>query len=78
MKIVLYNKQRTKAIVDTQFIEAGFLKSKYIKNEWKDIDLKTRIIYFILNDMKLFCNEIANNKSLKFLETELNHKGINW
>ena len=76
MKIILYNKQRTKAIVDTKDIEAGFLKSKYIKNEWKDIDLKTRIIYFILNDMKLFCNEIANKNSLKFLETELNHKGI--
>ena len=77
MKIVLYNKQRTKAIVNTEFIEKGFLKSKYIKNEWNRIGLRERILMYISNDMKLYCNETLNNKSLNFLESELNHKGIN-
>ena len=77
MKIVLYNKQRTKAIVDTKEIEKGFLKYKYIKNDWNRIGLRERILMYISNDMKLYCNETLNNKSLNFLESELNHKGIN-
>ena len=77
MKITLYNKQRTKAIVDTKEIEKGFIKSKYIKNDWNRIGLRERILMYISNDMKLYCNEILNNKSLNFLESELNHKGVN-
>ena len=77
MKIVLYNKQRTKAIVDTEFIEKLFLESKYIKNEWNYLNLRTRIIYFIQNELKLYCNEKLNQKSLDYLEKELNHKGVN-
>ena len=77
MKIVLYNKQRTKAIVDTKEIEKGFLKSKYTKNDWNRIGLRERILMYISNDMKLYCNETLNNKSLNEIETLLNHKGIN-
>ena len=76
MKIVLY-KQRTKVIVDTEFIEAKFLESKYIKNEWNYLDLRTRIMYFITNELKLYCNEKFNQKSLDYLEKELNFKGVN-
>ena len=77
MKIVLYNKQRTKVEVDTKEIEKGFLKSKYIKNDWNRIGLRERILMYISNDLKLYCNETLNNKSLNFLESELNHKGVN-
>ena len=76
MKIVLQNfhKNRTKIIMNCSDIEKKFLKSKYVKNEWNYLDLRTRIIYFITKELKLYCNETLNDKSLNYLESELYHK----
>ena len=74
-KMILY-KNKTKVTVSNEFIEAGFLESKYIKNEWNRIGLRERILMYISNELKLYCNETLNNKQLNFLESELNHKKI--
>ena len=74
--MILY-KSKTKVTLSNEYIEAGFLDSKYIKNEWTKIDLRDRLIMYISNVLKLYCNETLNKDSLNEIEKSLNHKKIN-